>query len=156
MKQKEEQNNYFKKLRAPAQSKLNGGNIIKVKNTWPMSTIRYETGFINREIKYLKCIDTKTVKLLDMDGGLSTRTDVDHMYISRDLVGRALKFCWKGLCEGRNAYYFQIYCSELRKTFGKVKEKEKHCAECLEKKAIQFRFLRNTGEYKNNRGWEWL
>lgn len=56
MKQKEERNNYFKKLRAPAQSKLNGGNIIKVKNTWPMSTIRYETGFINREIKYLNIV----------------------------------------------------------------------------------------------------
>lgn len=80
------------KLRAPVQSKLNGKNIIKVTNNWPVPTITYEAGIIHRAIKYLKRIDTKTEKLLNMDGRMHPSTYVDRLYISRDLVGRELKF----------------------------------------------------------------
>ena len=83
---------YLKKLRTPVQSKSNGENIIKITNNWPAPTIRIEAGIINRAIKYLKPIDTKKAKLLNMDGGLHPSTYVDRRYISKDLVRRDLKF----------------------------------------------------------------
>ena len=37
---------YLRRVRKVAQSKLNGGNLIRAMNTWAVSLVRYEEGII--------------------------------------------------------------------------------------------------------------
>ena len=63
---------------APAQSKLDGGNLIQAINTWAVSLIRYAGGIIEWTKQELKELDRRTRKLLTMNGGC-----VAKLYVPR-------------------------------------------------------------------------
>ena len=60
------QKEYYKRVRAVLKSKLNGGNVINVINTWVVVTVRYVAEIINLNKGQLDKIVRKTGKLLNM------------------------------------------------------------------------------------------
>ena len=65
---------------APAQSKLDGGNLIQAINTWAVSLIRYAGGIIEWTKQELKELDRRTRKLLTMNGGCVARLYVPRKH----------------------------------------------------------------------------
>ena len=62
-------------------SELNGGNLVQGVNTLAVSRLRYSTAFISCKKCELQAIDTKTMNLFTIYGGLHPMFDVDRLYI---------------------------------------------------------------------------
>ena len=84
------QKEYYKRVRAVLKSKLNGGNVINVINTWVVVTVRYVAGIINLNKGQLDKIVQQTGKLLNMHRGLHPHSFFDRLYIPRAQGGRGL------------------------------------------------------------------
>ena len=84
---------YLRRLRLMLRSKLNGRNKIMVVNTWAASVIRYGAGILKWNTDELKSLDRRTRKLMTMHGGLHPKSDIDRVYLSREMGGRRLISC---------------------------------------------------------------
>ena len=51
---------YFSRLRAVLQSKLNGGNTVKAINTWAVPVVRYSGGIVDWTKEDIENMDRKT------------------------------------------------------------------------------------------------
>ena len=71
-------------------SKLNGGNLVRGANTWPVSPLKYSAAFVSWRKSELQAIDKKTRKLFTIYGALHPKSDVDRLYIPRKEGGRGL------------------------------------------------------------------
>ena len=83
-------NEYKRRVRKIVKTKLNGRNIVKGINTWAIPVLRYSAPFLSWTKTELQSIDGKTRKLLTMHNGLHPRSDVDRLYIPREVGGRGL------------------------------------------------------------------
>ena len=81
---------YLRRVKLLAGSKLNGGNLIRGLNAWAVSVIRYTAGILDWTPKECKKMDTKTRKILTMNGGFHMQSSVDRLYIKRKDGGRGL------------------------------------------------------------------
>ena len=61
---------YIRRIRQVLKSKLNGGNLARGVNTWPVSLLRYSAAFVGWRKSELQAIDRKTRKLLTIYGAL--------------------------------------------------------------------------------------
>ena len=84
---------YLRRLRLIVRSKLNGKNKIMAVNTWAVSAMRYGTGILKWDIDELKSLDRRTRKFMTTHGALHPKSDVDRMYLSREMGGKGLISC---------------------------------------------------------------
>ena len=83
-------NEYLRRLKAVARSKLYAKNLIVAVNAWAVSVIRYSAGVIDWKEKELKDMDIKTRKILTMNGIFHKKSNVDRLYLRRAEGGRGL------------------------------------------------------------------
>lgn len=58
----------------------NGGNIIKIMNTWDVTAVRHTAGILDLTEEELKNMDRKTRKVMTMDGALHPKADIDGLF----------------------------------------------------------------------------
>ena len=71
-------------------SKLNGGNLIGLINTWAVGVVRYSTGIVDWTMEEVASMDKRTRKILAINGCLHTRSNVARLYLPRKEGGRGL------------------------------------------------------------------
>ena len=76
---------YLRRLRLILRSKLNGRNKIMAVNTWVVSVMRYDAGILKWNTDELKNLDRRTRKSMTMHGALHPRSDIDRVYLSREM-----------------------------------------------------------------------
>ena len=81
---------YLRRVKLVAKSRLYAGNLIKGINAWAVSVVRYSAGVLNWTKKELKGMDVRTRKLLTMFGVFHMESNVDRLYMKRKEGGRGL------------------------------------------------------------------
>ena len=81
---------YLRRLRLILRSKLNGRNKIMAVNTWVASVMRYGAGILKWNTDELKSLDRRTRKVMTMHGALHPKSDIDSIYLCRQMGGRGL------------------------------------------------------------------
>ena len=89
MKQKV-RDEYLRRVKLVAKSKLYGGNLIKAINAWAVSVVRYSAGILDWSDRELKEMDVKTRKRLTMFGTFHKKGSVPRLYMKRKYGGRGL------------------------------------------------------------------
>ena len=82
---------YLRRVQKVLETNLNGSNIIKGINTWAISLLRYSAAFIEWNCEELTQLDQRTRKLMKMHNVLHPKSNVDHLYITRNEGGRGLQ-----------------------------------------------------------------
>jgi len=81
---------YLRRVKLVARSRLYAGNLIKGVNAWAVSVVRYSAGVLNWTKKELRAMDVRTRKLLPMFGAFHKKSSVDRLYMKRKDGGRGL------------------------------------------------------------------
>ena len=81
---------YLCRVRKVAQSKFNGGNLIRAINTWAVSLVRYSGGIVDWKKQELQDLDCRTRKLLTMSGGFHSQDCVKRLKEGGRGLGRRL------------------------------------------------------------------
>ena len=84
---------YLQQLRLILRSRLNGRNKIMAVNTWVVSVMRYGAGILKSNTDELKNLDRRSRKFITMHGALHPKSEVDWVYLSREMGGRGLISC---------------------------------------------------------------
>ena len=77
---------YVKRVKKVIRSKLNGGNMVRVINSWAVSLLRYSGGVVRWTKVELMNLDRKTRKLLIVQDALHARADGSRLYLMRSVV----------------------------------------------------------------------
>ena len=64
-------------------SKLNGGNLVRGVNTWPLSLLRHSAASASWRKNELQAIDRKTRRLFTIYEAVHPKSVVDRLYIPR-------------------------------------------------------------------------
>ena len=62
-------------------------------NTWAVSVMRYGVGILKWITDELKRLERRTRKFMAMHGALHPKSDVDRVYLSREMGGRGSTSC---------------------------------------------------------------
>ena len=84
---------YLRELRLILRSKLNRGNKIMALDTWAVPVIRYDTGILKWNTDELKSLDRKTRTFMTIHGALHPKSDIDRVYLSREMGVKGLISC---------------------------------------------------------------
>ena len=76
---------YKRRLRLILKPNLNGKNKIQAINTWMVALLRYEAEIINWKIDELKKMGRTTRKTLTMYGTIHPKSDIDRLYLKRNM-----------------------------------------------------------------------
>ena len=77
---------YVRRVKKVIRSKLNGGNMVRVINSWAVSLLRYSGGVVRWTKVELMNLDRKTRKLLIVQDALHARADGSRLYLMRSVV----------------------------------------------------------------------
>ena len=77
---------YVRRVKKVIRSKLNGGNMVRVINSWAVSLLRYSGGVVRWTKVELRNLDRKTRKLLIIQDALHARADGSRLYLMRSVV----------------------------------------------------------------------
>ena len=83
-------NEYRRRVRKLLRSYLTGSNVIHAINSCAIPILRYSAGIIDWTLEDLQRLDQGTRKLLSLHGTFYRTSDVDRLYVSRQLGGRGL------------------------------------------------------------------
>ena len=83
-------NEYLRRVKAVARSKLYARNLMTAINVWAVSIVRYSAGILNWTKMELSQMDVKTRKILTMNGIFHKKGNVDRLYLKRNEGGRGL------------------------------------------------------------------
>ena len=83
-------NEYLRRVKCVAKSRLYAGNLIKAINVWAVSVIRYSAGILEWSTKYLQQMDIDTRKALTLHGAFHRNSTVNRLYMKRNEGGRGL------------------------------------------------------------------
>ena len=72
---------------------MNKGNVVAGMNGWAVGIIRYGAGVLDWTKEELKSIDSKTRKLMTMNGSLHPKGNVGRLYLARKEGGKGLISC---------------------------------------------------------------
>lgn len=160
---------YFRRVKAVAQSKLYAGNMMRAVNGWAVSVVRYTAGVLEWKMKELKAMDIKTRKILTMNGVFHMRSSVDRLYMKRKEGGRGLisvEQCVRAEEAGLQEYVMtsdewmlKVVAEELTAGESKVdykKRVEKERTERLMQKKIHGKFFNDVKDVAGERSWQWL
>ena len=161
---------YIRRIRKVLKSELNGGNLVRGVDAWPVSLLRYSAAFVSWRKSELQAIDRKTRKLFTIYGALRTKSDVDRLYIPRKEGGRGLisiEDCVELAIRGLELYVrgsAEILIQAVRG--GKIdglkaasvlkRSKKEERLEDWEKKVLRGQCLRKTKELRSDQCWAWL
>ena len=81
---------YIRRVKKCLKSKLNKGNMIKAIKTWAVSLVRYSAGMVEWTKEDLDVMDSRTRKLMTMNGMFHPRANVRRLYPPRSEGGRGL------------------------------------------------------------------
>ena len=84
---------YLRRLKLILRSKFNERNKIMAVNTWAVSAMRSGAEILKWNTDELKSLDRRTRNLSTMHGALHPGSDVDRVYLSREMGGRGLISC---------------------------------------------------------------
>lgn len=84
------QKEYYRRIRGVLKTELNGKNKISAITTLAVPVIQYSFGIIKWTQAELRKIDRQTRKLMNMNGALHPRADVDRLYLPRKEGGRGM------------------------------------------------------------------
>ena len=82
---------YVWRVKKILKTQLHGKFTMQAINTWAVPLVRYGAGILNWTAQELRSLDTKTRKLLRINGAHHPQGDVDRLYVSRQLGGRGLQ-----------------------------------------------------------------
>ena len=77
---------YVRRVKKVIRSKLNGGNMVRVINSWAVSLLRYSGGVVRWTKVELMNLDRKTRKLLIIQDALHARADGSRLNLMRSVV----------------------------------------------------------------------
>ena len=77
---------YVRRVKKVVRSKLNGGNMVRVINSWAVSLLRYSGGVVRWTKVELMNLDRKTRKLLIIQDALHARANGSRLYLMRSVV----------------------------------------------------------------------
>ena len=77
---------YVRRVKKVIRSKLNGGNMVRLINSWAVSLLRYSGGVVRWTKVELMNLDRKTRKLLIIQDALHARADGSRLYLVRSVV----------------------------------------------------------------------
>ena len=77
---------YVGRVKKVIRSKLNGGNMVRVINSWTVSLLRYSGGVVRWTKVELMNLDRKTRKLLIIQDALHARANGSRLYLMRSVV----------------------------------------------------------------------
>ena len=77
---------YVRRVKKVIRSKLNGGNMVRVINSWAVSLLRYSGGLVRWTKVELMNLDRKTRKLLIIQDALHARANGSRLYLMRSVV----------------------------------------------------------------------
>ena len=83
-------NEYLRRVKLLAKSKLYARNLFPAINAWAVSVIRYTAGILDWRQKELKDLDIKTRKILTMFNMFHKKGNVSRLYLKRNQGGRGL------------------------------------------------------------------
>ena len=83
-------NEYLRRVKLLAKSKLYARNLFPAINAWAVSIIRYSAGVLDWRELELRNLDIKTRKILTMHGIFHKKGNVSRLYMKRKLGGRGL------------------------------------------------------------------
>ncbi|KXJ09461.1 Retrovirus-related Pol polyprotein from type-1 retrotransposable element R2 [Exaiptasia diaphana] len=168
MKQKV-RDEYLRRVKLVAKSKLYGGNLIKAINAWAVSVVRYSAGILDWSDRELKEMDVKTRKRLTMFGTFHKKGSVPRLYMKRKHGGRGLISvvdCVReeelGLCgyvKASEEWMLKVVgemveVGETKKEYKKRVQKERR--ENFMQKRLHGKFMRDVSEVADERSWQWL
>ena len=82
---------YFRRVCKDLETKFTGGNIIKERNIWVVSLLRYSAAFINWNCIELTHLDRRNRELITMHKTLHWKGNVDHLYLPKRQGVRGLQ-----------------------------------------------------------------
>ena len=77
---------YVGRVKKVIRSKLKGGNMVRVINSWAVSLLRYSGGVVRWTKVELMNLDRKTRKLLIIQDALHARANGSRLYLMRSVV----------------------------------------------------------------------
>ena len=160
---------YLRRVRLVARSRLYAGNLITAVNVWAVSVVRYTAGVLDWNARELKTMDTKTRKLLTVNGAFHMRSNVDRLYIKRKAGGRGLisvEECVRAEEAGLREYVtdsdewmLKVVANGMVPGESKVDYRlrlERERSERLREKTLHGKFFNETGEVADERSWQWM
>ena len=162
-------NEYLRRVKLVAKSRLYAGNLIKGINVWAVSVVRYSAGVLDWKEKELKAMDVKTRKILTMNGVFHMRSSVDRLYIKRRDGGRGLMSvseCVRGEELALSEYVSlseewmlkvvsrNVVVGELKGDYKRRVERERK--QRLSEKKLHGSYLNEVKDVADSRSWQWL
>ena len=158
-------------MRRILKSTLNGGNIIKVINSWAAPVVRYTAGTIEWTQAELEDLDRKTKELMSAHHALHPQSDVDRLYLLRQAGGRGLlqirqiveeKRALNNLIKNSSEHALKAVSDEelLKVNESKseyLKKELKNCQERWQSELLHGQYLLDIKDKTDNYiSWSWL
>ena len=153
-------------------SKESGGNLIMGINSWAVALVRYGAEIVEWTKEELANLDRKTRKIISMNGGLHTRSDVARLYFPRKEGGRRLISVAE--CVEKESKSLHGYLTDGQEWMLKAAWEEKVTVDTTEPledykkrvyeekvrdwkdKPLHGVFVRDTKEIAPEESWKWL
>ena len=160
---------YLRRVKAVAGSRLYGGYLMKAVNIWAVSVVRYTAGVLEWTQKELEEMDTKTRRILTMNSVFHKDSDVDRLYMRREVGGRGLisvEECVRAEELGLNEYVrandewmLKVVAEGTEEGESKVDYK-KRMADAREDrllgKKLHGKFFKEVKDVAGGLSWQWL
>lgn len=163
-------NEYLRRVKLLARSRLYGGNLIRGINAWAVSVVRYSAGILDWTDSELRKLDTKTRKILTRNGVFHRSSSVVRLYIGRKDGGRGLikvEDCVRQEELGLVEYVLRMeegmlgviagmvdYGSEPSRRYKQRVDEERK--EILTEKVLHGRFFREMDKNATERSVQWV
>ena len=160
---------YLRRVKLVAKSRLYAGNLIKGVNAWAVSVVRYSAGVLDWTERELKGMDVRTRKLLTMFGAFHRNSGVDRLYMKRKEGGRGLISVRECVKAEEIALKEYVVASEewMLKAVGETVEigetlvgyRERvvrERKESLAEKKVLGKFWKDVKDVADGRSWQWL
>ena len=160
---------YLRRVKLVAKSRLYAGNLINGINAWAVSVVRYSAGVLNWTKKELKGMDVRTRKLLTMFGVFHMKSNVDRLYMKRKEGGRGLisvMECVRGeeiaLSEyvvASDEWMLKVVGENVQVGESKLEYKkrvERGRVDRLGKMKLHGKFWEDVKDVADGRSWQWL
>ena len=100
---------YLQCIRLILRSKLNVRDKIMAVNIWAVSVMRYGAEILKWNTDELKSLDRRPRNLMTINGALHPKSDVDRVYLNREMGGREIISCEKYIRMDENNFGCQEF-----------------------------------------------
>ena len=160
---------YLRRVKLVARSRLYAGNLIKGINAWAVSVVRYSAGVLEWTKNELKGMDVRTRKLLTMFGVFHMRSSVPRLYMKRKEGGRGLmsvmecvrgeEIALKEYVVASGEWMLKVVGENVQVGESKVEFKKKVAkkrVDDLGKTKMHGKWWEGVKDVADGRSWQWL